>query len=243
MSINCLACTQSIVNKNPSGPVLPAIQQTMTNIYTLNPFFYWGGDSGTIVNNASGKVIAYRQTVPNQISPFLFKNGMYYAKTSETTATVNNQNWDLYTNYMGDYNNIADTPWLSPTTYNASTGVYAGSVSTTTSGTTVNGEWIQLQIPYKLYITSYQVHTNAANVGAGANAYFPKSFYLCASNDGTTWTTIDNRSNLTCNTNGFNYFTVPTLITIGYSYFRLVGTLVGNTKMSVMVGFGGTYRG
>ena len=75
---------------------------------------------------------------------------------------------------------------------------------------------------------------------------FPKSFYLCGSNDGTTWTTIDNRSGLTCATNGFNSFTAPTQ-TIGYMYFRLVGQQIGafsgqGYKMGVCVGLQGIYK-
>lgn len=242
MSINSLACVQSIVNKNQKGDGLPPIVLSMTNIFPWNPGFYWSGDAGTIVYNASGKVIAFRQTVNQQIAPYTFKNGYYYAKVSETTTTVNNQTYDLYTSYMGEINNVPDTPYLSPLVYNAS-GVYTGSNSTVTSGVTVMGEWIQLQIPYFLYITSYQIHTNAPGAGPTWNQYFTKSFYLCASNDGVTWTTIDNKTNVTTNTNGMNYYTVPTAIKIGYKYFRLIGTQVGATKMGVMIGLGGTYRG
>ena len=242
MSINSLACVQSIVNKNQKGDGLPPIVLSMTNIFPWNPAAYWSGDAGTIVYNASGKIIAFRQTVNNQIAPYTFKNGLYYTKVSETTTTVNNQSFALYTTFMGEINNVPDTPYLSPLVYNAS-GVYTGSNSTVTSGVTVYGEWLQLQIPYFLYITSYQIHTNAPSAGSTWNQYFTKSFYLCASNDGVTWTTIDNKTNVTTNTNGMNYYTVPTAIKIGYKYFRLIGTQVGATKMGVMIGLGGTYRG
>ena len=243
MSINSLACVESIVNKNQKGDGLPPIVLSMTNIFPWNPAAYWSGDAGTIVYNASGKVIAFRQTVNNQIAPYTFKNGLYYTKVSETTTTVNNQNFALYTTFMGEINNVPDTPYQSPLVYNAS-GVYTGSNSTVTSGVTVMGEWIQLQIPYFLYITSYQIHTNAPGAGASPwNQYFTKSYYLCASNDGVTWTTIDNKTNVSTNTSGLNYYTVPTVIKIGYKYVRLIGTQVGATKMGVMIGLGGTYRG
>ena len=209
------------------------------------------GDSGTIIKNASNQVIALRTTVSNQISPWTFKNGVYYVKNSETTSTVNNLGWNLNTQFYGDRNGVADTPWQSPATY-SSTGAYTGSISTVTSSgtTTIYGEFIQIQLlPYKLYITSYQLHTNAVNINANWNNYFTKSFYICASNDGVNWVTIDIRSNVTTNTNGFNYFTVPTFISTGYYYYRVVGTQVGTlansfgNRMCVMVGLGGTYRG
>ena len=252
MSINSLACIQSISSKcNSTGPPPPpAVIQTMTSIYFDNPFFYMGGDSGTLVNNASGKLIAFRQTVTNQISPWTFKNGIYYVKNSETTSTVNTgvYAWDLYTQFCGDRNGIADTPWQSPATYN-NTGSYTGSISTLTSGVTVYGEWIQIQLPWKLYLTSYQLHSASSIGGANWNNFFTKSFYICGSNDGVNWVTLDNRTNVTTNTNGFNYFTVPTFISTGYYYFRVIGTQVGalsngyGNRMAVMLGFGGTYRG
>lgn len=152
MSINSLACIQSMSSKcNSNGPPPPpAVISTFANFYLSLPYF--GADSGTIVNNASGKLIAFRYTVTNQVSPNAFKNGMYYIKNSETTSTVNNLTWDLYTNFCGDWNGVADTPWQSPATYD-NAGAYTGSVSTLTSGVTVYGEWIQIQLPCKVYLT------------------------------------------------------------------------------------------
>jgi hypothetical protein len=97
----------------------------------------------------------------------------------------------------------------SPSTYNSS-GAYTGSVSTVTSGVTVLGEWMQIQLPYTLWVTTYNVFSGV-NGGGGAWAQmFPKSFYLCGSNNGTTWTTIDNRSNVTgSTTTSSNKFTAP----------------------------------
>ena len=138
--------------------------------------------------------------------------------------------------------------FLGPATYNDS-GIYTGTTSTNVSGTNVLGELQQIQLPYTLYVTTYSVN---ANVGGGGslNAYFPKSFYLCGSNDGATWSRIDNRSGLTSNTNCLNSFTVPTPNPlVGYRYFRLIGQQVGvyaNThgrRMGVCIGLRGTYRG
>jgi hypothetical protein len=76
---------------------------------------------------------------------------------------------------------------------------------------------------------------------------FPKSFYLCGSTDGTNWTSIDNRSGITCNSNGLNSFTAPTQ-TVGYKYFRVIGQQIGvgtgqGFRMGVCIGLRGTYRG
>ena len=168
-------------------------------------------------------------------------NGTYYFLSSSTTSTSIGAN--LFYSFYGD--GVPDV-FLGPTNYDTA-GTYTGSVSTLVSGTTVYGEWQQIQLPYTLYVTTYSVNANTGGGGAWS-PYFPKSFYLCGSNDGTTWSTVDNRSGLTCSANLLNYFTAPTQ-TQGYRYFRLIGQQVGtfaNThgkRMGVCVGIQGTYRG
>ena len=248
--LSSLGSINTINKFSKQAPVLPPIIQSMTNVYPQNPFLYFSGDSGTIIRNASNNVISFRQTISNQISPYTFKNGLYYFKVSEQTSSTNVgiANWNLFTNLCGDINGVADTPYTSPAVY-LNNGNYNGSNSTISSGNTINGEWIQFQLPYKLYLTNYQIHTNASSAGAAWNNFFTKSFYLCGSNDGVNWTTLDSKSNISTNSNGFNYFTVSNIV-VGYSYFRLIGTQVGTlttapygNRMSVMVGLGGTYRG
>ena len=82
MSINSLACVQSISTKcnNNTPPPPPAVISTFANFYPSLPYFGYPADSGSIVYNASGKVIAFRQTVTNQVSPNTFKNGLYAIK-------------------------------------------------------------------------------------------------------------------------------------------------------------------
>jgi hypothetical protein len=121
MSINSLSCIQSIIaNKTivPSGP--PPIIQTMSNVYTQNPFLYWSGDSGQITTNSKGIVMGFRTTISNQISPYTFKNGYYYVTTSDTISGTNALGGDLYTTFCGNINNVPDTPWQSPTVYTTS---------------------------------------------------------------------------------------------------------------------------
>ena len=138
--------------------------------------------------------------------------------------------------------------FLGPANYNDS-GIYTGSTSTNVGGSNILGEWQEIQLPYILYITTYSVNANVGGVGSW-NAYFPKSFYLCGSNDGATWSRVDNRSGLTSNANCLNSFTAPIPDPlVGYRYFRLIGQQVGtysNThgkRMGVCVGIQGTYRG
>ena len=108
---------------------------------------------------------------------------------------------------------------------------------------------MQIQLPYTLYVTTYSINGNLGG-GGSWNAYVPKSFYLCGSNDGTNWSRIDNRTGITPNANLLNSFTAPTPDPlVGYRYFRLIGQQVGvfsnshGRRMGVCIGLRGTYRG
>jgi hypothetical protein len=180
--------------------------------------------------------------ITNQTAPYTFLNGTYFMTSSCLTTQVSNGG---RLNYAFSGENSADI-LQSPSTYN-SAGAYIGSVSTVTSGVTVLGEWMQIQLPYTLYVTTYNVFSKVSNAGASWAQMFPKSFYLCGSNNGSTWTTIDNRSNVTgSTTTSSNKFTAPAY-TQGFRYFRLIGQQIGTggnlTRMGVALGIQGDYKG
>lgn len=243
MSINSLASMQSLTLRNkrlPAGP--PPIIATITNTQAPAPFqpgFYL--TAATSVRNSSNNQISQcTANVSNQTSPYTFMNGTYSFLTSSTTSTA--IGGTLVLSFYGD--SVPDI-FLSPANYNSS-GTYTGSVSTNVDGTSITGEWMQIQLPYTLYITTYSINANI-NGGPSWNYLFPKSFYLCGSTDGTNWTRIDNRTGVTCNSNGLNSFTAPTQ-TVGYRYFRVIGQQIGvgsgqGFRMGVCIGLRGTYRG
>jgi len=240
MSINCLSSVQCIINKKGSGPMTQISLTSVQNPQPYNPNGFFSAQSGVLNTSANGAITACSCTITNQTGIYTFANGVYSFLCSSTSA--GSPGGSLFDAFVGT--NVYNV-WLSPLNYNAS-GVYIGSASTVSSGTTVTGEWQQIKLPYKLIITTYSVNSNNTGGGPAWNQMFPKSFYLCGSNDGTTWATIDNRSGLTCATNGFNSFTAPTQ-TVGYMYFRLVGQVIGafsgqGYKMGVCVGLQGIYK-
>ena len=240
MSINCLSTIQCIINKNRAGPVTQISLNYAQNPMPSNPNVFFSAQSAIVRNSANNQITAFSCTVTNQTGNFTFANGVYSFLCSSTTAS--STGGSLENAFCGT--NVYDV-WLSHPYYNAS-GIYAGPASTVTSGTTVTGEWQQCKLPYKLIITTYSVNSNSQGGGGAWNQMFPKSFYLCGSNDGTTWTTIDNRSGLTCAANGFNTFTAPTQ-TVGYTYFRLVGQQIGafsgqGYKLGICLGLQGIYK-
>ena len=247
MSINSFSSVQSFVNKKKVvvpvvvGPVIA----TITNEKAPSPFqpsFYLS--AATSVRNSSNNTISEcTSIVSNQTSPYTFTNGTYFFKSSSTISTA--IGGTLFYAFSG-----TDVPdvFLTPIKYNDA-GVYTGTTSTIVDGTNVLGEWMQIQLPYTLYVTTYSVNGNTGG-GGSWNPYVPKSFYFCGSNDGTNWSRIDNRANITPNANLLNPFTAPIPDPlVGYRYFRLIGQQVGvyaNThgrRMGVCVGIQGTYRG
>ena len=240
MSINCLSTIQCIINKKGAGPVTQISLNYAQNPMPSNPNAFFSAQSAIVHNSANSQITACDCTITNQTGSYTFANGVYSFLCSSTSA--GSPGGSLVDAFVGT--NVYNV-WLSPLNYNAS-GIYTGTASTVSSGTTVTGEWQQIKLPYKLIITTYSVNSNAVGGGGAWNQMFPKSFYLCGSNDGTTWTTIDNRSGLTCAANGFNSFTAPTQ-TVGYMYFRLVGQQIGaysgqGYKMGVCVGLQGIYK-
>ena len=73
--------------------------------------------------------------------------------------------------------------------YNTGTGAYAGSsVTIDANATSYSGEWIQLQLPYAIILSSYTITSSYVT------GYTPKSFVLLGSSDGTTWYAVDGRT-------------------------------------------------
>ena len=243
MSINSFSSVQSFINKKTIVAGLPPTIQSITNVGSPGPFspFYYLEPTST-TRSSNNQIIACTCVITNQTAPYTFLNGTYFMSSSCLTTQISNGGYLSYA-FCGE--NSADI-LQSPSTYNSS-GVYTGSVSTVTSGVTVLGEWMQIQLPYTLYVTTYDVFTKVSNAGGSWAQMFPKSFYLCGSNNGSTWTTIDNRSNVTgSTTTSSNKFTAPAYTT-GYRYFRLIGQQIGTggslTRMGVALGIQGDYKG
>jgi len=58
------------------------------------------------------------------------------------------------------------------------------------------GEWIQIQYPYKIFVTTYSIHPAKFNPRKPVMevAKMPKHYVLLGSNDGVTWTRIDSEN-------------------------------------------------
>ena len=109
----------------------------------------------------------------------------------------------------------------STASYSTVTGLYTGAVTTVVSGTTYSGEWVQLKLPYAIYLTSY--YRLAALLPASRNE---TSHIFAGSNDGTTWTLLNSASQpqYTSSTN------INLNVTTAYSYYRLIALSVNTNS-------------
>ena len=128
------------------------------------------------------------------------------------------------TDALYGFNNDKDTFWHSDVTYNTSTGVYGGSVSTTANTGTYSGEWVQIQLPQPIRLSYFNI---IPRQDSSFYAYrSPRSFVILGSNDASTWVWLYEQTNFTSWTANEQTFSVGSVVP--YSYYRLVSRRNGN---------------
>ena len=144
--------------------------------------------------------------------------GSYTANCSSFyTPSGTEQPWKCF-----DKNNSGTTWTTSGAPY--SSGAYTGSISTTISGSAYLGEWIQIQLPVAIVLTSYTIY-----VGNSLQRRAPNTFKVAGSTDGTTWTIVDTQTGITLTTS--QTFT-PTPQTNSYTYYRLCVNIIQGAAAS-----------
>jgi hypothetical protein len=164
----------------------------------------------------------------NMTGQSYYGGGVYVASASSEYST-GNYAWQAFDKSTG-------TIWAGNGAY--SPGVpYSGTVATVdASGNSYKGEWLQIQKPSSVVVSSYSMLCQNAG-GAVANA--PGTWYIIGSRDGTNWFLIDQRT-VTSSAwaiNVYNSYQVQS--SQAYSYFRVVfnttsvGTLVALTEWTL----------
>lgn len=173
-----------------------------------------GGTYTFSSGNAIPTLVNY-MTIYRDVSAIPIQNGAYVLSNSTNLST-------LY--WYNAFDNNSTTFSHTAQTYNTTTGVYTGTITTHIQGVgNVSGEWQQIQVPYLLQVSSYII-TNRASF----EMRFPGTWYLVGSNDGTNWYPVDYNT-------GYVYvqdtvtFTPNQSNTNYYSYFRFVWIVVGGT--------------
>jgi len=116
-----------------------------------------------------------------------------------------------------DKNNNGTWWTTSSGSYSTSTGLYtAGVYSTTISGSPYAGEWIQIQLPAKVFVTAYTIYNSAS-----WNSRAPVDFKIAGSTDGTNWTLVDTQTGITSWLSSTTNLTFTPSNPGAYSYYRL----------------------
>ena len=104
---------------------------------------------------------------------------------------------ELSSSYVAWYafdKNSTGTFWISAASY-GSTAPYASTAYTTTdvNGTSYLGEWLQIQVPNPVTLSSYSI--SPGNNAASGQA--PAKWAILGSRDGVNWTLVDARAGIT----------------------------------------------
>ena len=124
-----------------------------------------------------------------------------------------------------NYSSYTQKPYsgITPSTYlggGVEDNTWITQVGPSENKTDIEGEWIQIKLPYKLYLTDYSITTPSY----ASYHTFPVKFTLVASNDDATWDYIDQQyiSELPSSNTPDKSFKVTTYN--NYSYYRLIVT-------------------
>lgn len=182
------------------------------------------GQSVSRVNNS----ISDKYHVPNNKNIIGILKGDYVATASSTASPTSSA--------IKAFGNISES-WRSGSTdfiqvaYN--NGKYVGGgrpnlyfTTTTTMGEKINGEWLEIKLPYKLQITKYIL----------SNQPFPTKFTLLGTNDGSAWTIVDRRPSQTQDSTVPGNYEVSPDIKRQFNIFRIVFEALSENNNTINIG-------
>ena len=109
--------------------------------------------------------------------------------------------------------------------YNTNTGIYTGSKTTTTvDGTTYSGDYLQIKMPFSIYISSYQM-TGRDGMG---QYRMPRNSALLGSSDCSNWYLVQSETDVQDWTDAAKTFTISS-VTTAYTCYRMVALRLGNS--------------
>jgi hypothetical protein len=111
-------------------------------------------------------------------------HGVFCAYASSEVATGSYHSYQVF-------NKIQAAPW-SDSTWNTHNPSYSTSTGLPTRGAELgghDGEWLKLQLPYRIKVNSYQIQIYGPYYD-----YAPDSWVIIGSNDNNNWETIDSIS-------------------------------------------------
>lgn len=156
--------------------------------------------------------------------------GTYRTTYSSVWPNVIYQGWKAFNNTVID----ADDCWhvINTTPYSGANYVYSGGITTTISGSSYAGEWLQIELPHPIRLTRYSIITR--NWPTTYLAQAPKSWKIAGSNDSNTWTEVDSESNITNWSQGLPLTFTTSNSIVAYKYYRIViNQAVGDGSVAI----------
>jgi hypothetical protein len=174
--------------------------------------------STPILNIESSSHVVNNETGTNS-----YKNGIYNISSSSVGIQENLES-EMY-NYNA-FDNSFDTYWLndynnySTNIANFVTTLQTSSPSWNDNSRSVVGEWLQIELPYKIQLYYYKL--------SFYNEYYSTKFYIAGSMNGIEWDAVDYRTNNSTNT------IVNMEVLKSYSHFRFISKTNNKTNQSVI---------
>jgi hypothetical protein len=189
---------------------LYGISQYLQNVPTTNTYSLTKYDAIPYLTSNTTTISNY--------TPIIL-NGTYISSMS----SVYGVGYEAYRAFDSDVSTFAHT-----IPYYLTSGLYTGPNKTPVINIGyIAGEWIQIQLPYSLYVTRYSIMPRIGYAGQ-----FQKAWYLVGSNNGITWYTIDNRTDIVVSNTSIYYEYGNNYGNKNYySYFRMIITEVGGVNV------------
>jgi len=171
-----------------------------------------------------GAGVLTQQQFTTSISGQSYGNGTYVTSSSSTDNTLGSDApWCAFNKVTGGA--ATNTIWNANGNFYSTTSPYLYNKSTPTTTSilgigSVGGEWLQIQLPFPIILTSYTLQVRS-------DGYFaiqaPGQWYIVGSNNGSTWSNIQ-QITTTSWTAGSQVNTFTPTNSTPYSYYRIVIT-------------------
>ena len=193
----------------------------------------WGGNSWVSLANTVYPPLGLTSNTASNITAANYGNGTYIASASSVRTE------DLYEayrafdkiipNYLQNTSGNFNFWHCASNVYFGSSGNYAGSISTTAGSNVYLGEWLQIQLPENITMRNYAIIPRTSQTAPFSNTRSPRDFVVLGSTDGSSWTLLDQETDVTSwDFGSIKQFNVASQGS--YNYYRLVTSRVGSTS-------------
>ena len=223
--------SQSLANMATGSPIYDASLSTTGLINTTD--FKTGNASLTLTTDEQEYPPAPITADTTFIYTGSYGQGRYDVSYSSQYGTATNENANKVFS-KAPVDTWAGNQWrTNQASYTSLSSIYStngalahtGTYNTVVSGISISGEWIQLKMPNAIVLNKYMI--------IGDTSSNMNSFVLAGSNDGNTWSLIDEQRNLgkwsLSYPNCTMYFT-PSSVPPSYNHFRLITTSIASSN-------------